>query len=99
MTEKTAEKKVAMDAKLGLDVFKVDKQPHIIIQQEICRKCLDQACLSVCPANLYSLTPHGEIAVNFEGCLECGTCRIACKMQGIEWKNPRGGFGVQLRFG
>jgi len=94
-----SEKKTAIDAKLGLDVFKVDKQPHIVIDHKICRKCHHMHCLSVCPANLYSLSPGGELVVNFEGCLECGTCRLACEKCGIEWKNPRGGFGVQLRFG
>jgi ferredoxin like protein len=93
------EKKMATDAKLGLDVFKVDKEPHITIDKTKCKDCRDQPCLTVCPANLYSLTPAGELAVNFEGCLECGTCRIVCEGGGIKWVNPRGGFGLQLRFG
>jgi ferredoxin like protein len=97
MTEE--KKKVAIDAKLGLNVFKVDKQPHIVLDQTKCKTCKDMFCLSICPANLYTLTPTGELAINFEGCLECGTCRIICEKCGISWKNPRGGFGVQLRFG
>ncbi|MEK6545549.1 MAG: ferredoxin family protein, partial [Nitrospinota bacterium] len=32
-----------------------------------------------------------------EGCLECGTCRIACEF--IEWRNPKGGYGVCYRYG
>jgi len=93
------EKKMPIDAKLGLDVFKVDKQAHIVIDQKKCKKCRDDFCLYICPANLYSRAPNGDILVNFEGCLECGTCRIVCEHCGIDWKNPRGGFGVQLRFG
>ncbi|MBI3752904.1 MAG: hypothetical protein HY266_02515 [Deltaproteobacteria bacterium] len=38
-----------------------------------------------------------NIAISFEACLECGTCRIACEF--IDWKNPRGGFGVCYRYG
>ena len=94
-----SEKKMALDAKLGLNVFKIDKQSHIILDQKKCKKCPDMVCLSICPANLYSLNPKGEITVNFEGCLECGTCRIVCEKCGIQWINPRGGFGIQLRFG
>ena len=38
-----------------------------------------------------------NIVISFEACLECGTCRIACEF--IDWRNPKGGFGVCFRFG
>lgn len=85
--------------KLGLNVFKVDSQPHISIDQEICRKeCKKKYCLYVCPANVYSLKEE-EIHVEWDGCLECGACTIACRPQALRWEYPRGGFGVQYRFG
>jgi len=31
--------------------------------------------------------------------LECGTCRIACGAEVLEWNYPEGGAGVQFRFG
>jgi ferredoxin like protein len=40
-----------------------------------------------------------EIAVEFAGCLECGTCMIACVDGSVKWKYPKSGFGVQYRFG
>ena len=63
-----------IDAKLGLDVFKLDKEPHIVIDTEVCKTvCNDEACIYVCPADLYERDDQGRMTVNWEGCLECGT--------------------------
>ena len=89
-----------LDAKLGLNVFAIDKQPHIVIHQDKCDSlCRVRHCLYVCPAKLYNRDAAGQMHVNFEGCLECGTCMIACEPQALEWQYPRAGFGVQYRFG
>ena len=89
-----------IEAKLGLDVFKIDSEPHIIIRHEICQaKCLIRYCLSICPAELYTLSEQGEVQVNYEGCLECGACLIACVHEALTWHYPRAGYGVQYRFG
>jgi ferredoxin like protein len=90
---------VDIKSKLGLDVFKVDKERHISVSQEICKTCEGHYCLYVCPANVYSLNDQGEIELDLDGCLECGTCKIACIKGAVEWNYPRGGFGVQFRFG
>ena len=90
-----------IETKLGLDVFQIDnEQPHILIDQEICQsRCTIRYCLHVCPANLYELNERGEIIVDYEGCLECGTCYIACRQDALTWHYPRAGYGVQYRFG
>lgn len=89
-----------IEAKLGVNVFAIDKERHITVNQEICRtRCRQRYCLTVCPAHLYSLGPEGEVMLNYEGCLECGTCKLACVQGALEWHYPRGGFGVQYRFG
>jgi len=55
-----------IDAKLGLDVFKLDKEPHIVIDHEICRAvCKKKVCLTVCPADLYELNDEGDVVVNW----------------------------------
>ena len=46
-----------IDAKLGLDVFKLDKEPHIVVKNEICSTvCVNRACLYVCPPTCTSST-------------------------------------------
>ncbi|HBE45608.1 MAG TPA: hypothetical protein DDW17_09270 [Deltaproteobacteria bacterium] len=90
-----------VEEKLALNVFKNDKESHIKIHQDICRKkCLTRFCISVCPAHLYSFNEETkEIVVEFAGCLECGTCKVVCKEGAIEWIYPKGEYGVQYRFG
>lgn len=88
----------SVDAKLGVNVFKLDQQPHIEIDIAICRTvCTVRACLQVCPADLYALNDEGDMTVNWEGCLECGACLICCDEKALSWHYPRGGFGVQYR--
>lgn len=89
-----------IEAKLGLDVFKIHTEPHIIINHEICRaKCQIRYCLHICPAELYTVDQQGDVQVNYEGCLECGTCLIACSYEALTWHYPEAGHGVQYRFG
>ncbi len=85
--------------KLALDAFKNDKESHIHFDQKICQGCKERFCIYACPANLYSLKENGEMAVEFAGCLECGTCMIACIYGSIRWTYPQSGFGVQYRCG
>lgn len=86
---------------LSRNRFNVDEEePHIIINKDNCKKCKDKPCLYVCPAVLYKLDKAGEITFDCAGCLECGTCRIVCRNQGIvKWVYPRGTFGVNYRQG
>jgi ferredoxin like protein len=90
---------MSIDAKLGLDVFKLDKEPHILIHDDVCTssQCRNRPCLTVCPADLYELDDQQKMVVNWEGCLECGTCLICCPWDALEWHYPRSEFGVQYR--
>lgn len=89
---------MSIDAKLGLNVFKLDEEPHIVIDRQTCREvCTKKVCLTVCPADLYELSDEGDVVVNWEGCLECGTCYLCCDARALDWHYPRGGMGVQYR--
>lgn len=90
-----------VEEKLALDAFRNDTESHIIINQEICRsKCSTRYCVVACPGHLYSYNEeNGEMVVEFAGCLECGTCKIACLEGAIAWVYPKGEFGVQYRHG
>lgn len=96
------EQALSLNEKLGRNVFKIDSdQPHIRIDHEVCRSiCTTRPCLYVCPAQLYTVRPgQDEIFVDYEGCLECGTCLIVCREGALSWEYPRTGYGVQYRFG
>jgi ferredoxin like protein len=42
---------------------------------------------------------EGVMVVNYEGCLECGTCLICCDKKALEWRYPTAEYGVQYRLG
>ena len=87
-----------VDTKLAQNLFRLDKKPHITIDQRICATvCTNRVCTTVCPADLYGINEDDHIVVNWEGCLECGACVICCDNGALSWTYPRGGFGVQYR--
>jgi ferredoxin like protein len=91
--------KTNVKEKLGHNTIKVDSIKHIKVKQEVCRGCREKYCLHICPAQVYTLNKEGGIELELDGCLECGTCRIACIKEALEWDYPRGGFGIQLKYG
>ena len=87
-------------SKLAVNAFKNDEETHISIKQEICNGCKERYCLYVCPGGLYSFSEDTEeLLVEYTGCLECGSCRVACPHGALEWLYPRSGCGVQYRYG
>ena len=90
---------MGLKAKLGLDVFKHDSEPHIKIKPGMERDPRLKRAVLVCPAGLYSVNAEGEVELTIDGCLECGTCRLVCGNDNLEWAYPEGGCGIQLRFG
>ena len=91
--------KVDLKAKLGLDVFKPVGDPHIKIRPGMEKDPRLKPAVRLCPAGLYSENEKGEIVLTIDGCLECGTCRLACGTDVLDWNYPAGGAGVQFRFG
>ncbi|KPJ68463.1 MAG: hypothetical protein AMJ43_00270 [Coxiella sp. DG_40] len=89
---------MAIEDKLLTTRLNVDAEPHIKVDTEICGNCPERPCLYVCPVQNYVLR-DGKMVFSWQGCVECGACRIACPRQAITWEYPRGGFGVALRYG
>lgn len=88
-----------LKAKLGLDVFKPVRIPHIRISPGMEKDPRLKPALRLCPAGLYIENEKGEVVLDIDGCLECGTCRLACGVEVLDWNYPEGGTGVQFRYG
>ena len=90
---------LSLEDRLYRTRFKADSEAHLILDVEICRSCPHKACTIVCPVQNYTFDENDDVIVSFEGCLECGACRIACTPKGLTWKYPKGGMGVCYRQG
>lgn len=88
-----------IDDKLALNLFHVDKDQHIQINQEICDKCPHRICTYMCPVENYKVEDNNKVVFSWEGCLECGTCKIVCDQGSVTWDYPRGGYGIIYRCG
>lgn len=91
--------RLSMKGKLGINVFKPGRERHININPGFEKDPRLRAAIYVCPAGLYSMNQQGEVELDIDGCLECGTCRIACGTEVLDWSYPVGETGVQFRFG
>ena len=95
MNEKMSQK--IIDEKLALLKYKSDVNSHIEVDNEICSTCKTKDCLNVCPAKVYKLE-NGEIKINYENCLECGACYVACPKKSINWVYPKSDCGVVYKY-
>ncbi len=82
---------------LNNDVWDVDYEPHIIVDYSKCRECEWKPCIRLCPAECYTMV-GGEVLFSYEGCLECGTCRVICPEKAVKWEYPKSGRGIHFRF-
>ncbi len=89
------------DDSLALNSFKInEKDPHLKIKdQNVCLACEGKECTHTCPVENYQTEENGHTTIYWESCIECGTCRIICPFDNIDWKYPTGGFGVSYRYG
>ena len=91
---------VNVDEYLSLNKYEVDEgNAHIELVDDP-----DTAefmkLVMVCPAALYKIDEAGKKSFDYAGCLECGTCRIACGDTIIQkWENPQPTMGVEYRYG
>lgn len=88
----------SVEEKLGVNKYDIDEEVHIRLKKDICERCKSYPCLYVCPAECFKLQ-EDHITFSFEGCLECGSCRIICEEGAIDWELPRGGYGICYQYG
>ncbi len=91
-------KTVSIEDKLAVNKYDIDKEVHIRIKEDICKSCHEHTCVYTCPADCFKLR-EGSLTFSYEGCLECGSCRIICEEGAIDWTLPRGGFGICYQYG
>ena len=92
-------KRISIEDKLFTVTRKIDTESHIKVDQEKFKKDPNPAILYICPSKVYVKNEEtGECIVNFENCLECGSCQVACRDY-VVWDNPRGGTGVIFKYG
>lgn len=89
-----------IDEYLSLNKYEVDEgHAHIELAEELSDDEFDKLVL-LCPAALYRRDPDGVKSFDYAGCLECGTCRIACGGTIVaRWEYPGPTMGVQYRYG
>lgn len=91
---------MTIEDKLGLNKFNVDSTPHIEIDENYSDQTLKERLVMACPAKLYKLREDNTVEFNYEGCLECGTCRVLTGGRIVKsWDHPIGGMGVAFKKG
>ncbi|MCL2782858.1 MAG: 4Fe-4S dicluster domain-containing protein [Propionibacteriaceae bacterium] len=90
-----------VEEKLGADKFDADKDnPHIIVVQHAENIADLRRLVQACPAGLYHEVEGGDVRLDFEECLECGTCRVLGLGNVVtQWQYPEGAMGVEYRYG
>lgn len=90
-----------LDKKLYTLKYSPDSESHLKLKDcEKCRLCENRCCTYICPANVYEWNEEQQkIIINYENCLECGACRIACGKKNIDWQYPKGTKGVTFKQG
>ena len=52
----------------------------------VCRQCEDAPCIAACPTNARLRDEElGRVIVNYDRCIGCKTCVIACPFGSINW--------------
>ena len=95
--KKKVKKSMRIEDILNSNIWDVDYEPHITVDYDKCRKCKSKPCLRLCPAQCYTLVGD-DVLFSYEGCLECGTCRVICPENAVKWNFPVDGRGIHFRF-
>lgn len=77
--------KMAYGTRPGVDYNKVERvewgdypEAHQAFKQTMCMHCKDAACVEVCPADATYTTEEGVVLVDYDKCIGCGACVLAC---------------------
>lgn len=94
--EKPAGKPLGIADLLQRNVWDVDEKPHIVIPSDD-QSGIPKALTLICPCSCYS-SVGDKLLYSYEGCLECGLCRVVSSNSKMKWEYPKSGRGVYYRF-
>jgi len=94
--EKKVLKPIKIEDLLQRNVYDVDEEPHIVIPKDD-QEGIPKELTLLCPCGCYSLVGE-KLLYSYEGCLECGLCRIVSDNPKMKWTYPKSGRGIQYRF-
>ncbi len=81
--------------KLSTTKFSPHTDSHLAVRdQQKCQGCALRPCVNVCPAGVYTYCEDRGLSMAHQNCLECGSCKIVCEFDNIDWNYPPAGFGV-----
>ncbi len=69
------------------NLWRVADAPHIVPSDSVERQTAERL-INACPAGLFSLTPEGNLRIDYRSCLECGTCRLLCDESTLQHDLP-----------
>ena len=71
--------KINIDEIFDYTSFNIDREPHIVLDDNICVGCDNRGCVNSCPARCYTWSEEDQkMTFVHDGCLECGTCYVVC---------------------
>lgn len=77
--------KMAYGTRPGVNYNKVERvewgeypDAHQVFKQTMCMHCKDAACVEACPAGATYATEEGVVVVDYDKCIGCGACVLAC---------------------
>ena len=94
-------KRCGTEQLLGLDKFVVDdEEAHIEIEKERCRACSSKPCCVACPPG-FMPSRTGRSSSTMRGAWSAAPAGwyVPIPPITIRWRYPRGGFGIQYRYG
>ena len=75
-------------------------ESHLDVKQTgVCENCHVDACVDVCPADVWRRDSSKVPTIAYENCLECSSCRFACPNDNVVWTYPERGAGVTYKKG
>ncbi len=63
---------------LGPDTYTVVREHGGVYYRELCRHCINPACVSACPVGALKKTEQGPVVYDEKKCIGCRYCLLAC---------------------